>query len=234
MLTAGHGAYGGELMTLAIFDLDNTLIAGDSDHLWGDFLVERGLVDSARYKATNDQFYQDYKDGRLDIHAYLRFALQPLTEHALSNLMDWRDEFLREKIAPIMLPAAGALLRKHRDQGHSLMIITATNDFVTGPIAESLGVDYLLATRAEMIDERYTGEIDGVPCYREGKVQRLHEWLQQHPAETLADSWFYSDSHNDLPLLRKVAHAVAVDPDPVLLREAQGAGWPVISLRGQS
>jgi HAD superfamily hydrolase (TIGR01490 family) len=233
MLTAKRGAYGGRLMTLAIFDLDNTLIAGDSDHLWGDFLVERGLVDSTLYKATNDQFYQDYKDGRLDIHAYLRFALQPLTEHALSNLIDWRNEFLREKIAPIMLPAASTLLRKHRDQGHTLMIITATNDFVTGPIAESLGVDYLLATRAEMIAERYTGEIDGVPCYRDGKVQRLHEWLQQHPAETLAGSWFYSDSHNDLPLLRKVGRAIAVDPDPVLLREAQSAGWPVISLRGQ-
>jgi HAD superfamily hydrolase (TIGR01490 family) len=113
------------------------------------------------------------------------------------------------------------------------MIITATNDFVTGPIAESLGVDYLLATRAGMIGERYTGEIDGVPCYREGKVQRLHEWLQQHKDHSLTDSWFYSDSHNDLPLLHKVTHPVAVDPDPVLLREAQEAGWPLISLRGK-
>lgn len=221
-------------MTLAIFDLDNTLIAGDSDHLWGDFLVERGLVDAVHYKATNDQFYQDYKDGRLDIHAYLRFALSPLAEHALSNLIDWRGEFLEQKIEPIMLPAATKLLQKHRDQGHTLMIITATNDFVTGPIAESLAVDYLLATRAEMIGERYTGEIDGVPCYREGKVQRLHEWLQQHPDHSLADSWFYSDSHNDLPLLRKVTHPVAVDPDPVLLREAQEAGWPLMSLRGKA
>ena len=220
-------------MTLAIFDLDNTLIAGDSDHLWGDFLVERGLVDVARYKATNDQFYQDYKDGRLDIHAYLRFALSPLAEHALTNLIDWRSEFLEEKIRPIMLPAAARLLQKHRDQGHILMIITATNDFVTGPIAESLGVDYLLATRAAMTSERYTGEIDGVPCYREGKVQRLHEWLQQQRDHSLADSWFYSDSHNDLPLLRKVTHPVAVDPDPVLLREAQEAGWPLISLRSK-
>ena len=221
-------------MTLAIFDLDNTLIAGDSDHLWGDFLVERKLVDAALYKATNDQFYQDYKDGRLDIHAYLRFALSPLAEHALSNLIDWRGEFLEEKIKPIMLPAAAKLLQKHRDQGHTLMIITATNDFVTGPIAESLGVDYLIATRVEMIGERYTGEVDGVPCYREGKVQRLHEWLQQHKDHSLADSWFYSDSHNDLPLLRKVAHPVAVDPDPVLQREAQEAGWPLISLRGKA
>lgn len=217
-------------MTLAIFDLDNTLIAGDSDHLWGDFLVERGLVDGKHFKATNDQFYQNYKDGRLDIDAYLRFALQPLSQHALSNLIDWRREFLDEKIAPIMLPAAARLLQRHRDQGDTLMIITATNDFITGPIAEQLGVDYLLATQAEMIDERYTGEIDGVPCYRDGKVQRLYEWLESHH-ESLQGSWFYSDSHNDLPLLRKVTHPVVVDPDPVLLREAQTAGWPVISLR---
>lgn len=221
-------------MTLAIFDLDNTLIAGDSDHLWGDFLVERGLVDARHYKANNDQFYQDYKDGRLDIHAYLRFALSPLAEHALSNLIDWRSEFLEEKIKPIMLPEAIKLLQRHRDQGHTLMIITATNDFVTGPIAESLGIDYLIATRAEMTGERYTGEVDGVPCYRDGKVQRLHEWLQQHKDQSLADSWFYSDSHNDLPLLRKVAHPVAVDPDPVLQREAQEAGWPLMSLRGKA
>lgn len=219
-------------MTLAIFDLDNTLIAGDSDHLWGEFLVQRGLVDSRRFKAANDQFYQDYKDGRLDIEAYLRFALQPLSEHALSNLIDWRTEFLAEKIAPIMLPAAERLLQSHRDQGHTLMIITATNDFITGPIAEKLGVDHLLASRAQMIGDRYTGEIDGVPCFRDGKVQRLHQWLEEHQA-SLQDSWFYSDSHNDLPLLRKVSHPVAVDPDPVLLREAQTAGWKVLSLRGQ-
>lgn len=219
-------------MTLAIFDLDNTLIAGDSDHLWGEFLVQRGLVDSDQFKAANDQFYQDYKDGRLDIEAYLRFALRPLSEHALSNLIDWRSEFLAEKIAPIMLPAAQRLLAKHRDQGHTLMIITATNDFITGPIAEQLGVDHLLASRAQMIGDRYTGEIDGVPCFRDGKVQRLHQWLEQHH-QSLQGSWFYSDSHNDLPLLRRVSNPVAVDPDPVLLREAQTAGWQVLSLRGQ-
>lgn len=218
-------------MTLAIFDLDNTLIAGDSDHLWGEFLVARGLVEASDYKASNDRFYQDYKAGRLDIHAYLRFALKPLAEHALSNLIDWRDEFLAEKIAPIMLPAARRLLQQHRDQGHTLMIITATNDFITGPIAEQLGVDHLLATRAEMQDDRYTGEIDGVPCYREGKVERLYDWLQQHPQLSLEGSFFYSDSHNDLPLLRKVRHPVAVDPDPVLLDHAREAGWPVLSLR---
>jgi HAD superfamily hydrolase (TIGR01490 family) len=234
MLANALGQAEGLLMTLAIFDLDNTLIAGDSDHLWGEFLVEQKLVDGAQFKASNDQFYQDYKDGRLDIHAYLRFALQPLSEHALANLLDWRTQFLAEKIAPLMLPAAAKLLQQHRDQGHTLMIITATNDFVTGPIAEQLGVDHLLASKAEIIDGRYTGELDGVPCYREGKVQRLYEWLMEHPDKTMKDSWFYSDSHNDLPLLRKVRHAVAVDPDPVLLREAQSANWKVMSLRGKA
>lgn len=219
-------------MTLAIFDLDNTLIAGDSDHLWGDFLVERGLVDVKKYKATNDRFYQDYKDGRLDIEAYLSFALRPLAEHALSNLLDWREEFLAEKIAPIMLPAAARLLQKHRDQGHTLMIITATNDFITGPIAEQLGVDHLIATQAKMENERYTGDIEGVPCYREGKVLRLHDWLRQ-TGESLADSWFYSDSHNDLPLLEQVTHPVAVDPDPVLAQHVREHGWSTMSLRGK-
>jgi len=219
-------------MTLAIFDLDNTLIAGDSDHLWGDFLVERGLVDAKKYKATNDRFYQDYKDGRLDIEAYLSFALQPLAEHALSNLLDWREEFLAEKIAPIMLPAATRLLQEHRDQGHTLMIITATNDFITGPIAEQFGVDHLIATRAKMENERYTGDIEGVPCYREGKVLRLHDWLRER-GESLAESWFYSDSHNDLPLLEQVTHPVVVDPDPVLAQHAREHGWSIMSLRGK-
>lgn len=217
-------------MTLAIFDLDNTLIAGDSDHLWGDWLAERGIVDPIHYKTTNDGFYQDYRDGRLDIHAYLRFSLRVLTQYPLEQLHQWRREFLREKIEPIMLPAAQALLRDHRDQGHTLMVITATNDFVTTPIVEALGVDHLLATRAEMHHERYTGDIDGIPCYREGKVQRLHAWLEKEHEE-LAGSWFYSDSHNDLPLLGRVDHPVAVDPDAALEREARERGWPVISLR---
>jgi HAD superfamily hydrolase (TIGR01490 family) len=218
-------------MTLAIFDLDNTLIAGDSDHLWGEFLVERNLVDADRYKATNDRFYRDYKDGNLDVEAYLSFALQPLTEHALSNLIDWRKEFIAEKIEPIILSAACELLDKHRQQGHTLIIITATNDFITGPIAERLGVDRLIATRAEMVDERYTGKMEGVPCYREGKVQRLYEWLDQHREFSMDGAWFYSDSHNDLPLLSRVTNPVAVDPDLVLQREALSQGWPVISLR---
>lgn len=217
-------------MTLALFDLDNTLIAGDSDHLWGDFLVERELVDPEHYKTANDAFYQHYLDGRLDIHAYLRFALDVLTRYPADQLRQWRAQFLRDKIEPIMLPAARALLQQHRDQGHRLVVITATNDFVTAPIVEHLGVEHLLATRVAMRGDEYTGDIEGIPCYRDGKVDKLRHWLED-TGETLDQAWFYSDSHNDLALLTRVDHPVAVDPDPTLAREARERGWPVISLR---
>lgn len=217
-------------MTLALFDLDNTLLAGDSDHLWGDFLVAEGVVDATHYKTTNDAFYHDYVNGRLDIHAYLRFSLHVLTQHSTDKLHQWREQFVREQIDPIILPRGRELLREHCDQDHTLMIITATNDFVTSPIAERLGVEHLLATRVEMRHGHYTGDIKGIPCYRDGKVERLHQWLQA-TGERLDQAWFYSDSHNDLPLLEHVGHPVAVDPDPTLAREARERGWPVISLR---
>ncbi|MGB1220639.1 MAG: HAD family hydrolase [Alcanivoracaceae bacterium] len=217
-------------MALAIFDLDNTLIAGDSDHLWGDFLVARGLVDGEAYKATNDQFYQDYLNGRLDIIAYLRFALAVLAEHDMDELATLHQQFMAETIEPILLPKAFELLERHRKRGDFLLIITATNDFVTAPIAERLKVDDLLATCAEQRHGRYTGDVAGTPCYREGKVERLRHWLAD-TGHSLDGSYFYSDSHNDLPLLETVDTAIAVDPDPVLDREARERGWPVISLR---
>ena len=217
-------------MTLAIFDLDNTLIAGDSDHLWGDFLVERGIVDGTLYKQTNDQFYEDYKLGRLDILAYLRFSLAVLARHDVSQLQAWHAEFMAEKIAPLLLPKAFDLLEQHRAQGHFLLIITATNDFVTGPIARHLQVDDLIATRAELRNGRYTGDVDGTPCYREGKVVRLQEWLRGSH-ENLDGSWFYSDSHTDLPLLEAVTNPVVVDADPVLADTARRRGWKEITLR---
>lgn len=217
-------------MTLAIFDLDNTLIAGDSDYLWGQFLVEQGLVDGEAYEAANNRFYEDYREGRLDIDAFLRFALKPLTEHSLETLNAWRAQFIEEKIRPILLPAAKAVLDAHRSLGHTLLIITATNRFVTQPIAHLYGIDHLIATAPELQDGRYTGGYEGIPCFREGKVVRLDHWLET-AAATLKGSWFYSDSHNDLPMLRRVDHPVAVDPDETLERTAAEAGWPVISLR---
>ena len=217
-------------MTLAIFDLDNTLIAGDSDYLWGQFLVEQGLVDGDAYEAANNRFYEDYREGKLDIDAFLRFALKPLTEHDLETLHAWRDQFIEEKIRPILLPSAMALLDAHRKLGHTLLIITATNRFVTQPIASLYGIDHLIATAPELKEGRYSGGYEGIPCFREGKVVRLDHWLATEAA-SLQGSWFYSDSHNDLPMLRKVDHPVAVDPDETLQITAEEEGWPVISLR---
>ena len=217
-------------MTLAIFDLDNTLLGGDSDYLWGEFLVQQGVVDGEAYRRENDRFYQQYKDGSLDIHEFLRFGLYPLTQHAPDTLRAWHAAFMREKIQPIMLDKARALLAKHRAAGRKLLIITATNSFITGPIAEAFGVDALLATEPRVRAGLYTGEVEGIPCFREGKVERLHAWLAEQ-AESLEDAWFYSDSHNDLPLLEAVSHPVAVDPDETLAATARARGWEIISLR---
>jgi HAD superfamily hydrolase (TIGR01490 family) len=220
-------------MPLAIFDLDNTLLDGDSDYLWGQYLIEQGVVDPVDYEKKNQQFYHDYQRGQLDIDAFLNFALRPLSQHPLSELIRWRDGFLREKIIPIILPAAQALINQHRSQGHTLLVITATNRFVTAPIIEYLGIPFLIATEPAQDHGRYTGAVDGIPAFREGKVQRLTAWLEQHH-QNLTESFFYSDSMNDLPLLETVTHPIAVDPDPLLREIAQQRGWRILSLRSSS
>ena len=217
-------------MPLAIFDLDNTLLGGDSDYLWGRFLVEREIVDPEYYERENHRYYLEYMSGTLDIHEFLRFALAPLAENDVETLQAWRAEFFEERIRPILLPAARALLAEHRARGDFLLIITATNRFVTAPIAEALGVDAMLATEPQFRDGRYTGEVVQTPCFREGKVSRLTEWLAE-TGHNLADSAFYSDSHNDLPLLELVTRPVAVDPDETLDEHARGKGWERITLR---
>jgi len=217
-------------MRLALFDLDNTLLAGDSDHAWGDYLCERGILDGDAYKARNDAFYQDYLAGKLNITDYLNFSLEILGRTEMVQLDQWHREFMRDCVEPIILDKALALLDKHRAAGDKLLIITATNRFVTGPIAARLGVDTLLATECEMVDGRYTGRTTDVPCFKEGKVTRLNRWLEESGL-SLEDSYFYSDSMNDLPLLERVTHPFAVDPDPTLRAEAERRGWPVISLR---
>ncbi|PLW83553.1 HAD-IB family hydrolase [Kineobactrum sediminis] len=217
-------------MTLAIFDLDNTLIAGDSDHLWGQFLCEQGLVDSDSFADENERFYRAYQAGKLDIQAYLRFALGPLRGRSPEQLAPLHRQFMREKIQPLILPRGLALIESHRRQGHQLLVITATNHFITRPIVDALGIEELLACEAEIVAGRYTGEPTGIPSYHGGKVLRLQAWLEQR-AMPLAGTWFYSDSHNDLPLLEQVDYAIAVDPDPTLRARAAEAGWPVISLR---
>jgi HAD superfamily hydrolase (TIGR01490 family) len=217
-------------LALAIFDLDNTLLGGDSDYLWGKFLVEQGIVDGPKYERENQRFYDEYKAGTLDIFEFLRFGLRTLAEHDMATLNAWHQQFMAKKIAPIMLPKAKELLQKHRDQGDFLLIITATNRFVTAPIAEAFAVDEMLATDPEIRNGRYTGEVEGTPCFQQGKVTRLNQWLAQS-GRNLSGSWFYSDSHNDLPLLERVEHPVAVDADETLSAHAELRGWPQISLR---
>jgi HAD superfamily hydrolase (TIGR01490 family) len=218
------------ILALAIFDLDNTLLSGDSDYLWGVFLGEQGIVDADYYEKENERFYQEYKDGLLDIMEFLQFSLKPLSEHPVRDLNNWREQFIDEKIRPLVSNKSLELVEKHRGQGDTLMIITATNAFVTSPIAELYDIPHLIATDPEMIDDRYTGRVAGEPSFQHGKVKRLDHWLAGNN-ETLAGSWFYSDSHNDIPLLELVDHPVAVDPDEKLSDHARNNQWPIITLR---
>ncbi len=218
-------------MSLALFDLDHTLIAGDSGSLWAHHLIERGAVDAERHARENGRFEAEYRAGTLDFDRYTAFALEPLAAHPLETLLAWRVEFVEAHIRPVLQDKAFELLERHRDAGDTLVIVTATNRFVTEPIAELLGVPHLLATEAERIDGRYTGRATGVPCFQAGKIRRLEAWRTE-TGHALEGAWFYSDSHNDIPLLAHVARPVAVDPDPVLAQHARSRGWPVISLRG--
>ncbi len=217
-------------MSLAIFDLDNTLLSIDSDYAWGEFLLEQGAVDPVAYREANERFMADYNAGTLDMAAFLEMALKPLAENTPEQLAAWHQQFMASKIEPHILPKAEELLARHRTKGDTMLIITATNRFITGPIAERLGVDDLIAVEPEMVDGRYTGRVDGVPSYREGKVIRLQAWLEAQDL-TMDGAWFYSDSHNDLPLLEKVDHPVAVDPDDTLRKVAEERNWRIMSLR---
>ncbi|MDA0979695.1 MAG: HAD-IB family hydrolase [Proteobacteria bacterium] len=217
-------------MALAIFDLDETLIAADSDHLWGQFVVEQGLVDATVHTQKNDEFYAQYKAGRLDIDEYLKFACSVLARYPMAELHQWRARFVDEKILPICLPAARELVESHRRQGDELLVITSTIEFVTRPIVELFNIETLIAPEPEISNGRYTGNMTGTPSFAAGKVTRLQEWLAETD-RTMTGSYFYSDSHNDLPLLREVDYPVAVDPDPLLQAEAERNQWRVISLR---
>jgi HAD superfamily hydrolase (TIGR01490 family) len=217
-------------VSLAIFDLDNTLIADDSDYLWGQFLVDRGIVDKDRYEKANARFYEQYKQGTLNMAEFLDFSLKPLADNDPEQLYAWRAQFIAEIITPLLLQAAQELIDTHRYKGDTLLVITATNRFVTEPIVKLYGIEYLLATTPEFANGRYTGRFQGEPCFQHGKVMQLQAWLKD-TGETLHGSWFYSDSHNDIPLLELVDNPVAVDPDAQLEDYARRANWPIISLR---
>lgn len=219
-------------MNLALFDLDNTLLACDSDYEWGQFLVDRGVLEREAYECQNKAYYDQYVAGTLDIHEYLGFALRPLAQHSAEELARWHGDFMRSRIVPSIGSPARELVRGHLDAGDLCAIVTATNSFVTRPIASEFGVQHLIATEPETHDGRFTGRVAGTPCFRDGKIRRVEEWLAQQ-GRALADfaaSTFYSDSHNDLPLLARVTRPVAVDPDPQLAAEARRRGWAVISL----
>ena len=218
-------------MTLALFDLDNTLIGGDSDDLWGEFVVHQGLVDGDRHRQTNEAFYRDYQQGTLDVAAYLRFALAPLTQYTADELCNMHRQFMADCIDPIWLPRAVNLVEEHRRLGHRLLIITATNRFVAEPIARRFNIADLICSEPEKKGDFYTGNFVGTPCYGAGKVVKVGDWLRNHPEETLDGAWFYSDSHNDIPLLSLVANPFVVDADPTLLQKAKSLNWPAMSLR---
>ena len=217
-------------MTLAIFDLDNTLIAGDSDYLWGEYMVENQIVDEKTYRSRNALFYEDYKSGRLDNDVYLKFALEPLSHYSIDQLYQWREDFVNTQILPIVLPAATALLDQHRERQHDLLIVSATNLFLTQPIAAMLDVHTVLSTEPEIRENRYTGAYLGIPTYKEGKVKALQQWLEQTD-NNLDGSYFYSDSITDLALLERVDNAIAVNPDDELDAVARQRGWEILDLR---
>jgi HAD superfamily hydrolase (TIGR01490 family) len=221
------------MVKLALFDLDNTLLTGDSDFEWAQFLIDQGVIDREVYEAKNQTFYDQYKAGTLDIHEFLDFQLKPLSRHSRRVLDGWHAEFMRTKVAGMMGKPAQDLVARHKAAGDICIIITATNSFVTAPIARAFGVEHLIATEPEQTDGEFTGRVLGMPSFREGKIARLEDWMDQRGWSwgAFEDSTFYSDSLNDLPLLSLVNRPVAVDPDPTLRAHAEQQGWEIISLR---
>lgn len=220
-------------MELALFDLDNTLLAGDSDFEWAQYLIAHGVLDREIYEARNQDFYDQYKAGTLDIQKFLAFQLRPLSRHPRRQLEAWHADFMATCIRPMITDKSRELVRRHQREGALMAIVTATNSFVTAPIADEFGIAHLVATEPEHLDGEFTGKVSGIPSFREGKITRVETWLAGlgHGWRDFTRSWFYSDSLNDLPLLGQVSDPVAVDPDPTLEAHARAHGWPILSLR---
>ncbi|MFN4063810.1 HAD-IB family hydrolase [Azoarcus communis] len=220
-------------MDLVLFDLDNTLLAGDSDFAWAQFLISKGVLDREVQEAKNIAFYEQYKAGTLDIFEFLDFQLAPLARHSRAELDAWHREFLQDSIRPMITAQARALVNQHLERGAIVAVVTATNSFVTGPIVREFGIPHLIATIPAQQDGAFTGKPRGTPAFKGGKIERVEAWLESLGLYfgSFEQSWFYSDSHNDLPLMQKVDKPVAVDPDDTLRAHAVKRGWPVISLR---
>lgn len=219
-------------MKLALFDLDNTLLHGDSDFEWAQYLVAQGVLDREVYEARNLEFYRQYQAGTLDIHQFLDFQLKPLARHSREQLDRWHRDFMKTRVLPMITRKARDLVASH--DGNARCVVTATNSFVTWPITREFGIDNLIATEPEVgADGQFTGMVSGVPSFREGKVVRVEAWLKELGLDwsSFTETWFYSDSLNDLPLLSKVSHPVAVDPDATLEAHALSRRWPILSLR---
>jgi HAD superfamily hydrolase (TIGR01490 family) len=215
-------------MALAIFDLDKTLIGGDSDFLWGEFLSEIGAVDTQNYQLKNQHFFNQYALGKLDINEYLEFCLKPLSQHSKKTLDNWHQRFMREKIEPILLPKAQEIVNQHKAKGDTLLVITATNFFVTSPIVKRYGIENLLATNPEMKNGQFTGKVVGEPCFQTGKITHLNRWLQQ-TGISIKGAYFYSDSYNDLSMLELVDNPVVVNADKLLQQTAKQRDWPSLN-----
>ena len=218
-------------MSLAIFDLDNTLIGGDSDYLWGEFLCDEGIIsDRQSFEKKNDYFYQQYELGLLDIYAWAEFSFEILSHYSINELEAFHVKFMAQKIEPIFLEKAQDCINSHKKNGDTVLVITASNTFVTAPIVKRYGINHLLATEPEIVSGRYTGKVSGIPCFKSGKIENLMPWLERN-GESLKDSTFYSDSHNDLPLLELVDNPVAVNADKILAKIAQTNGWDILNWR---
>lgn len=220
-------------MKLALFDLDNTLLNGDSDFEWSQFLIRIGVLDAELFEAQNLRFYEQYKAGTLDIHEFLDFQLKPLSRHPRSTLDTWHEQFMRDSVMPMVTVPSRALVAQHLAAGDVCVIITATNSFVTAPIAREFGIEHLIATEPEHQGGEFTGRVAGVPSFKEGKITRLNQWLAARgwTLDSFQDTTFYSDSLNDLPLLKIVQHPVAANPDDTLRAHAEKFGWPIVNLR---
>jgi HAD superfamily hydrolase (TIGR01490 family) len=220
-------------VSLALYDLDNTLLAGDSEHAWCEFLVEQDVLYGEDVRSENERLYSEYLAGTLDIQESVEFQLKFLVKHSPENLRQWREDFMASRVEPMITEAALELVEGHRDAGHDLAIVTASNSFVSEPIAERFGIPTLLAIELEHHEHRFTGRVLGIPTFREGKVTRLAEWMRE-TGRTFEGSYFYSDSHNDLPLLELVDNPVVVDPDPTLSAHAEAKDWLVLRLHAPS